>query len=124
MIDNKEKYNYDELLIKLKILCNALIKEKKDNNNLFDKLNEKEIILSNKKTEILDLNKQINDLNNQILIEQNNKNSKLTKVFHKDVSIIEKVGELQQKKKILKTEIQNLNKNLGDSIEKKRTRTI
>ena len=29
MIENKEKYNYDELLIKLKILCNALIKEKK-----------------------------------------------------------------------------------------------
>jgi len=111
MIENKEKFNHNELLIKLKILCNALIKEKKNNNNLFDKLNEKEILLSNKKTEILDLNKQINDLNNKIIIEQNNKNSKLTKVFHKDVSNLEKVGELQQKKKILKSEIQNLNKN-------------
>ena len=125
MIENKEKYNINELLIKLKILCNALIKEKKINNNLFDKLNEKEIILSNKKTEILDLNKQINDLNNKIIIEeQNNKNSKLTKVFHKDVSSLEKVGELQQKKKILKTEIQNLNKNLGDLKEKKEQEQI
>jgi hypothetical protein len=99
MIENKENFNHDELLIKLKILCDALIKEKKNNNILFDKLNEKEIILSNKKTEILDLNKQINDLNNKIIIEQNNKNSKLTKIFHKDVSILEKIGELQQKKK-------------------------
>ena len=124
MIENKENFNHDELLIKLKILCDALIKEKKNNNILFDKLNEKEIILSNKKTEILDLNKQINDLNNKIIIEQNNKNSKLTKIFHKDVSILEKIGELQQKKKILKTEIQNLNKNLGDLIEEKKQEQI
>ena len=124
-LENKEKGVYSTVLIKSQPQYKKINLNKKNNNNNINKIpgnkpkqtlskpkiEEKHLNINNKKEDVIELNKKIDELKNllnekeKIIAEGNNKNHKLNEELSKSQNL------LKEKEKILEEEI-NKNKNL------------
>ena len=122
----KEELKIKDLLIKLQVLTNGLIEERKKSQSYLDRIKEYEQSLQKKDAEIADLTREKFDLKSKLTLEKskqapNKKNdsyfsSFLNKFMEKPVDD-SKVGKLEEKVNQQKYEIKDLTQRLMEEKE-------
>lgn len=111
----EEKNKIKDLLIKLQILRNGLIDERKKNKNYLDKIKDLEAILQRKDNEIVELTKKKFDLEANLLFEKSKKPQiKQNKKKNIDESQVNKYEEIINEQGF---RLRNLNSQLQDERE-------
>ena len=80
----KEELKIKDLLIKLQVLTNGLIEERKKSQSYLDRLKEYEESLQKKDSEIVDLTKEKFDLKSKLTLEKSKQgpSKKKNHIFH------------------------------------------
>ena len=90
----KENDKMKDLLIKLQILTNGLVEERKKSKNYLDKIKELEKILQQKDNEVVDLTKQKFELQANLTFEKSKKQGKTNKKKNIDENQINQYEEI------------------------------
>ena len=126
-IDVKEDLKIKDLLIKLQILAQGLLEERKKSSKYLEKIKIYETTLQDRDQEITDLNKKIYELQAKLSLEKSKtgKKKKPNKIgnivgnfLHSDSQSEEKITQLEQEINKLKYENKNLTQSLIEDKEK------
>lgn len=116
-----------DLLIKLQVLANGLVEERKKTQSYLNKIKEFEETLQKKETEIVDLNKEKQDLKTRLTLEKAKQNQPKEETFLDNIASKinpNSIGENEEKYKSLKEtynqqkfELKDLNQRLKEEME-------
>ena len=126
MSEPKEELKIKDLLIKLQVLTNGLIEERKKSQSYLDRIKEYEVSIQNKDSEIVELTKEKFDLKSKLTLEKSKQapvkknesyfSSLFNKLIEKPVDD-SKVTKLEQKINQQKFEIRDLTQRLMEEKE-------
>lgn len=126
MSEPKEELKIKDLLIKLQVLTNGLIEERKKSQSYLDRIKEYEVSIQNKDSEIVELTKEKFDLKSKLTLEKSKQapvkknesyfSSLFNKLIEKPVDD-SKVTKLEQKVNQQKFEIRDLTQRLMEEKE-------
>lgn len=126
MSEPKEELKIKDLLIKLQVLTNGLIEERKKSQSYLDRIKEYEVSIQNKDSEIVELTKEKFDLKSKLTLEKSKQapvkknesyfSSLFNKLIEKPVED-SKVTKLEQKINQQKFEIRDLTQRLMEEKE-------